>query len=55
MSNSRVPLTIVSFNPYVNNAVDYLNAGTPKTYVRFGVTENEMTLLNGIKKKPGHL
>ena len=48
MSNSRVPLTIVSFNPYVNNAVDYLNAGTPKTYVRFGVTENEMTLLNGI-------
>jgi len=37
MSNSRVPLTIVSFNPYVNNAVDYLNAGTPKTYVRLAL------------------
>ena len=48
MSNSRVPLTIVSFNPYVNNAVDYLNAGTPKNYVRFDFTESEMTSLDGI-------
>jgi len=48
MPNSRVPQTIISFNPYVNNATDYLNAGTPKTHVRLGITENEMTLLNGI-------
>jgi len=48
MPNSRVPQTIVSFHPYVNNAIDYLNAGTPKTYERLDIVENEMTLLNGI-------
>ena len=48
MPNSRVPQTIVSFDPYVNNAVDYLNAGTPKNSERLDITGDEMTLLTGI-------
>jgi hypothetical protein len=48
MSNSRVPQTIVEFHLYANNAVDYLNSGTPKNSERLGITDEEISLLTGI-------
>jgi len=48
MPNSRVPQAIVDFHLYVNNALDYLNTGTPKNSERLTVTEDELTLLTGI-------
>ena len=48
MPNSRVPQSIVDFHLYVNNALDYLNSGTPKNSERLTVIDEEITLLTGI-------